>query len=216
VLEERGVIDRVPRSVRARIERGARGEIVETPKPGDDIFSRVEHEIIASNERSLDAAIERARELGYEVIVHSRALIGEARDAASSLARELASRVKERGSIALLAGGETTVTVRGAGRGGRNQELALAFALAAEARPIDAEWVLLSAGTDGRDGPTDAAGALIDPATLERARRAGLDPQAALRENDSHPLLDAAGDLLRTGGTGTNVADLAIALAAKQ
>jgi hydroxypyruvate reductase len=114
----------------------------------------------------------------------------------------------------VLAGGETTVTLRGKGRGGRNQEMALAFALAAERLKLSGDWVFLSGGTDGRDGPTDAAGGVVDPRTLTRIRDAGADPAALLEDNDSYRALTAAGDLLRTGATGTNVADLQVLLIA--
>lgn len=214
ILDRRGIRDRVSRAVIERLEAGKRGAIDETPKPGDPVFADVRNEIIASNDQSLDACVARARALGYEVIVASRALGGEARAAGVALARALRSRRRGSPPLALLAGGETTVTVRGHGRGGRNQEMALAFALAAEELRLASTWTFLSGGTDGRDGPTDAAGAIVDPGTLARARRARLDPAAHLRENDSNPLLDAAGDLLRTGGTGTNVADLQVVLAA--
>ena len=120
----------------------------------------------------------------------------------------------ERGKrpLALVASGETTVTVRGSGRGGRNQELALAFAIAAERQSLVAPWVLLSGGTDGIDGPTSAAGGLVDSSTLERMRAAGLDPLAALDDNDSNSALASSDDLLITGATGTNVADVVVGL----
>ncbi|MEZ5911431.1 MAG: MOFRL family protein [Paracoccaceae bacterium] len=119
-----------------------------------------------------------------------------------------AARVLGHGPGLWLFGGETTVVLRGKGRGGRNQELALRLAMLAEARGLASPWVFLSGGTDGRDGPTDAAGALVDDTTLARMRAAGIDPAAHLAENDSYPALKAAGDLLITGATGTNVADL--------
>jgi hydroxypyruvate reductase len=216
VLVRRGVWDRAPAAVRARIERGCRGEEPETPKPGDPIFARVANRIIGSNGLSLDAAAGKARDLGYGTAVASRALAGEAREAAASLlGRILDGPRAGETPRAVLAGGETTVTIRGGGRGGRNQEMALAFALAAERSGPRGSWVFLSAGTDGRDGPTDAAGAVVDGSTLARGRRAGLDPRRALDDNDSYAFLDAAGALLRTGATGTNVADLQVFLEAR-
>ena len=143
--------------------------------------------------------------------VFSEALIGEAREAAAGLAGELARVEGQEGAIAILAGGETTVTLRGAGRGGRNQELGLAFALENGVGSSSRLWSLLSGGTDGIDGPTDAAGALVDSLTLERGEGS---PRAALDDNDSYTFLEAAGGLLKTGATGTNVADLQILLLA--
>jgi hydroxypyruvate reductase len=114
---------------------------------------------------------------------------------------------------ALLFGGETTVILQGDGRGGRNQELALRVALLAEERGLTGDWLFLSGGTDGRDGPTDAAGGVVDGASLARMRAAGADPRALLANSDSYAALTASGDLLMTGATGTNVADLQIFLA---
>jgi hydroxypyruvate reductase len=218
ILERRGLLERVPRAVRERLERGARGEEEETPKPGDVLFARVRNRILGSNSLSLDAARKEAEARGYAARLASRALTGEAREAALLLARPARGAAGApsgaAGRDAILSGGETTVTVRGGGRGGRNQELALAFALEAERAPLTgaAPWVFLSAGTDGIDGPTDAAGAVVDEGTLERGRRAGLDPRHALEENDSYAFLERAGDLIRTGATGTNVADLQVFL----
>ena len=137
-------------------------------------------------------------------------LEGEAREIGAALARRFAAAAPS----AYVAGGETTVTVRGGGSGGRNQELALAFALEAARGPLAdrQDWVFLAAGTDGRDGPTDAAGGIVEASTVDRIRRAGIDPCAALDDNDSYRALDAGGALLRTGATGTNVADVVVFL----
>ncbi len=218
ILERRRIWSAIPAGARGRIERGERGEIPDTPKAGDPIFARVRNRIVGSNGLSLDAAARKAKDHGYEIEVASRALVGEARDAASFLARfkhregRGSSRAPALPPRAILAGGETTVTLRGHGRGGRNQELALAFALDAEDAGPGTAWAFLSAGTDGRDGPTDAAGAIVDPGTIARGRRAGIDPRRSLDENDSFAFLDVSGDLLRTGATGTNVADLQVLL----
>jgi hydroxypyruvate reductase len=216
VLVRRGIWDKIPVSARARIEKGLRGEIPETPKEGNKIFARVENRIVGSNRLSLDAAASKAAELGYRVEIASRELVGEARGAALSLAQfflEPSRRAfPSTGPMALLAGGETTVTIRGSGRGGRNQELALALCLEMARLAAPLAWAFLSGGTDGRDGPTDAAGGIVDSETLERGKRLGLDPVRALDENDSYPFLSNAGDLLKTGPTGTNVADLQIFL----
>lgn len=217
VLERRGVWRDAPHAVRERIEKGLLGEVRDTPKPGAPVFARVRNRIVGSNSLSLDAAARKAVELGYEVEIASRALTGEARHAAKVLQVLATRRTGRRKGArrALLAGGETTVTVRGSGLGGRNQEVALAFAIEMERsslaqRPSAPPWAFLSAGTDGRDGPTDAAGAIVDPGTIERGRKSGLDPVKALEENDAYRFLDASGDILRTGPTGTNVADLQV------
>jgi len=161
-----------------------------------------EYRIVGSLAHALAAARDTARENGLGVADLGACLYGEARE----LARDVARRVRAGGEGVdlLVAGGEPTVTVRGEGAGGRAQELALALALELEGEPFTA----LVAGTDGSDGPTDAAGAIVDGATTARIRAAGHDPHAALERNDSHAVLDAAGDLLRTGPTNTNVNDL--------
>lgn len=212
LLKAYGIYDDLPAAVRDRIDSGCRGEIPETPKPGDPLFERVSHHLVGSNGMSLAAAARRAKELGYRVSIFSEALTGEARRAGAVLAGALAATGPGGGPLAILAGGETTVTLRGGGRGGRNQELALGFAIESASGGQDRSWVFLSGGTDGIDGPTDAAGALVDPLTLARASGEGASPQAALEDNDSYTFLERAGSLLKTGSTGTNVADLQILL----
>jgi hydroxypyruvate reductase len=215
-LERRGAWAEAPAGIREHISRGVRGELPETPKPGDAIFERVRNHIVGSGGSSLEAARAKAESLGYAAAVASGSLRGEAREAAERLlarCREV-MRLERKGDLAsaLVSGGETTVTVRGSGLGGRNQELALAFALEATRLGLPEGWALLSAGTDGRDGPTDAAGAIVDAGTIERGQRAGLDAARCLEDNDSYRFLEASGDLLRTGATGTNVADIQIIL----
>ncbi|KAA0894330.1 glycerate kinase [Oryzomonas rubra] len=212
VLGRFGLTDRVPPAVRQRLEQGNAGMVAETPKPDDPLFATVESIVAARNRDALSAAAGTAQALGLEVNISEEIVAGEAREAGRRLAHEaLRCRANlsagQRGC--LVSGGETTVTVRGTGRGGRNQELALAFALEVAATP---GITLLSAGTDGIDGPTDAAGAIVDGETVPLARRAGLDPVASLADNDAYPLLDACGALLRCGPTGTNVMDLQICL----
>lgn len=213
-LSRRGVLEEVPAAVRRFLERGRRGEVPETPKPGSPVFRRVRNRVVAGSATSLERARAEAERLGLRAEIVSRALSGEAREAGAGFARRAAERLRADGPLALLAAGETTVTVKGSGLGGRNQELALAFALEAERLGLAGPWAFLSAGTDGRDGPTDAAGAVVDPGTLERGRRAGADPEAALAENDSYRFFERSGDLFRTGPTGTNVADLQVLVAA--
>ncbi len=215
VLERYGLWDRAPAGVRRVLEEGASGRMPETPKPGDPRLERVVQVVVASNRVSLGAAAERARRMGYRVLVLSSRIQGEAREVARVLAA-IAQEIRESGQplsppACVLAGGETTVTLRGGGRGGRNQELALALALELEG------WegiVGLSGGTDGTDGPTDAAGGVATPATAGRARALGLDPMDHLERNDSYTLLDATGDLVRTGPTRTNVMDVQVLLVA--
>jgi hydroxypyruvate reductase len=199
--------------VRAHLEAGARGEVEDTPKPGDPVLADVTNVVIGNNGLVVEAAEEEARRLGLAPCLLTRSLQGEARE----VARVFAALLDEaaRGGLVsgrpacLIAGGETTVTVRGQGAGGRCQEFALALAPAlATMRDV----VVLAAGTDGSDGPTDAAGAVVDPTTLERARRKGLDPRRALAENDSHAFFAALDDLVVTGPTGSNLMDVYLGL----
>lgn len=212
VLRRREV--EVPPEVRAHLQRGDAGEVPETPKPGDPAFLRATYRVIASNRDALAAAAEEAERLGYRTTVVADDLEGEAREAGAEVAAlawgSHAEGSGPGGPTAFLLGGETTVTVRGNGRGGRNQELALAAALEIEGEP---GVVVASVGTDGRDGPTDAAGAVVDGETVARgAAAAGVDAGEALERNDSHAFLRASGDLVVTGPTGTNVNDLVLVL----
>ena len=208
-LDRRKVWDKAPASVRQRIARGIAGEIPETPKPGAAIFAGAAATLVGSNAVSLASVRAAAEQAGYRVMVYSDCLTGEAREAARAMAALAAAK---RGKFAIVSGGETTVTLKGKGRGGRNQEMALALAIAAEELGLKGGFAFLSGGTDGRDGPTDAAGGIVDGGTLARIRKKGADPAALLDDNDSYRALDLAGDLLRTGATGTNVADLQILL----
>ena len=175
-----------------------------------DKLPEVENRLVGGNGISLDAMARRIADEGAEATIVSRWLDGDVADAAATMYR---SAVEAGATDAvLLAGGETTVVLRGTGRGGRNQEMALRFALLADASPLPRDWAFLSGGTDGRDGPTETAGGLVDPGTIARMRAAGADPEALLANNDSHAALAASGDLQMTGGTGTNVADLQVLL----
>lgn len=206
VLSRCGVGASFPPAARALLEAGARGERPESPKPGDPAFARVRATLLAGNHTALAVAAAAARGQGLAAVALPGALRGEAREAGRRLAA-LARALRPRVPTVLLAGGETTVTLRGDGHGGRSQELALAAALAL----AGCEHVtLLAAGTDGSDGPTDAAGACVDGATLARGAALGLDARAALARHDSHPYFAAEGGLLRTGPTGTNVMDLVL------
>jgi glycerate-2-kinase len=209
VLGRHGLLESAPTSIRDHLAQGARRAIPETVKPGDPCLARVRTFVLADNATALDAGARNAAALGYEPRVLPGCLRGEARERGSELAitaRELAHG--QGGPVALLAGGETTVHVTGQGRGGRNQEVALGALSAISSLDV----VLVAIGTDGRDGPTDAAGAIVDGLTLARALALGLDPAAHLLENDSYPFFDALDDLVRTGPTGTNVRDVAVVL----
>jgi len=206
--------DKVPVRVQQHLQQGQLGKIPETPKPGDPIFNNATRTLIGSNAISVDATLKAAVSLGYQAQLYDAHLCGEARETAEQWVRN-AKYLIDNGiaqPLALLAGGETTVTLTGTGRGGRNQEMALAFAIAAERYGLSADWTFLSGGTDGRDGPTDAAGGIVDQDSLKRMRRAGIEPQAMLDNNDSYTALQNSQDLLNTGATGTNVADLQVLL----
>jgi len=212
ILKAKGIWDQVPVSVRQHLEQGKLGHIAETPKPGDDIFKNTRHTLVGSNTISVNAMLEAARKLGYETELYSEHLSGEARTVGTTLVAQCIERRLKNKPIALLAGGETTVTLKGNGRGGRNQEMALAFALAAEQRGLTGNWTFLSGGTDGRDGPTDAAGGIVDNSSIKRMTQAGINPLQLLENNDSYTALKESDDLVNTGATGTNVADLQILL----
>jgi hydroxypyruvate reductase len=189
------------------------GEIPETPKPGGAVLERCQNVVVGSNGLAVAAANERARDLGYNTLVLSTRLEGEAREVAhiySAIGKEiLVSGVPVTAPACVIAGGETTVTVRGNGKGGRNQELVLAGAMHLSG------WdgtVLFSGGTDGTDGPTDAAGAIADAETITRAESAGLSAIDSLKNNDAYHFFKPLGDLVMTGPTGTNVADVAFVM----
>jgi len=205
--------EKIPAKVIGYLQRGAAGEHEETPKAGDPIFDRVQNLIVGSNRIAVAAARARAAELGYRTTVLAEPVEGESRVAAGKLARLVRGIARERGAdfqpLCVIAGGETTVTVRGNGVGGRNQEFALASAV--EISGLD-NVVVLSAGTDGTDGPTHAAGGIVDGFSLPRANALGMAAEDFLDRNDSHSFLRATGDLLITGPTLTNVMDIQIAL----
>jgi len=208
ILSRYELLAAIPHPAREVLEKGSRGELAETPKPGNPAFSAMRHLILASNRISLDAAAAQARSLGFTAEIFERDMVGSTHQKARDFAQRLRAPFSDE-PLALLAGGETTLQVRGQGLGGRNQEFALVVARELAAEP---GWLLLAAGTDGTDGPTDAAGAFADGTTFDRARAAGLRPEAVLENNDSYRLFDRLGDLLRTGPTGTNVMDLVVGL----
>jgi hydroxypyruvate reductase len=213
VLKHFDLWSKSPDAVRNYLERGLRGLEPESPEMDDPCFDRVAVSIVGSNRLAADAAIEEARQRGYQTMLLTTTLTGEAREVGGVLAA-LASEVRRSGRplsapACLVAAGETTVTVKGSGKGGRNQEPAPGAACALDGVE---EALVASLGTDGIDGPTDAAGAVAAGDTLVRARRKGLDPSGALAENDTYPFFRVLDDLLVTGPTGTNVMDLQIIL----
>jgi hydroxypyruvate reductase len=214
VLSKFSLTRRVPRSVLSRLEKGAAGELAETPKPGDVVFDNVQNVIVGSNRLALEASAQQARRLGYKPLILSSSMQGEAREVARAHCEILREVLTTGNPIAapacLLSGGETTVTVKGKGKGGRNQEFALASAIYLEG--LEGALVLC-AGTDGTDGPTDAAGAIADGYTLRRANEKGLSVPEHLQANDAYTVFSTLGDLVKTGSTGTNVMDLNVMLA---
>lgn len=214
VLYRYALQNRMPASIWRHLERGARGEEPETPKAGDACFEKSRHVIVGNNRASLLGARDQAVRLGFHTLLLTTALRGESREVGRVLAA-LLLEIRRSGHpipppACLLLGGETTVTVRGKGKGGRNQELALAGAIDIAGAQ---DCVIFSAGTDGSDGPTEAAGAVADGQTCVRAKAAGADPLRALDDNDSYPFFQALGDLVQTGPTLTNVMDVTLLLA---
>jgi glycerate 2-kinase len=209
----------LPAAAREVLERGLRGELEETPKPGDPRFARVRNVLVGTNRTGLEAAGREAAALGYLPVILSSRIVGEAREVGRVYAaialdqRRFHDLAAGQRPACILGGGETTVKVRGRGRGGRNQECALAFLEALAGAEPEAEGIhFLAASSDGSDGPTDAAGAFASVALLEESRRLGLEPASYLRENDSYGFFQRVGGLLRTGPTNTNVCDYQICL----
>ena len=211
VVTRRGVLDQLPVPVRARMEAGARRALADTAKPGDPRLARATYRVIGSRLDAMDAARGAAFDRGYATVTLEAPIVGEARVAGPAFVAQALERARRLPRpVCVIASGETTVHVVGRGRGGRNQELALASTSALAA--LDEPAVLLSQGTDGIDGPTDAAGGVIDIATHARASAAGVDIDASLGNNDAYTALAALGGLLQTGPSGTNVGDLQVFL----
>jgi hydroxypyruvate reductase len=213
VLEKYNLISAIPPALRAHLHSGLKGHLPDTPFPDDPIFAHVTHQITGSNRQAALAAHQQAQQLGYHSLLISTLVEGEAREV-GKLAAALAKSIRLHGDplpppACLILGGETTVTVRGLGVGGRNQELALSAALSLEGTPGAA---IMALATDGTDGPTDAAGAIVDGDTLAHARALGLNLALALNNNDAYPFLEKIGALMKTGPTGTNVCDLTVIL----
>jgi hydroxypyruvate reductase len=214
VLQRYDLLASTPRSLLHYLEQGRRGEVAETPKPGSSLFEQVHHVIVGDNRTAAQAAVERAQALGINALLLTTYLEGAARE----VGQVLAALAKEEAHYAcplplpacMVLGGETTVTVRGPGRGGRNQEVALAAAISLDGWE---DVMVLTLATDGTDGPSDAAGAIATGETVARARARGLDPADHLARNDAYHFFAALDALIQTGPTGTNVNDLAFVLA---
>ena len=205
----------IPVSVIRHLQEGEEGRNPETPKPGDPVFNCVQNVLIATSRQALEAARTEAEHRGYHPLILSSSIDGETREIARVYAA-IALEIRTSGHpvpppACIISGGETTVTIRGKGKGGRNQEFVLAAAPGISG--LD-QTVVFSAGTDGTDGPTDAAGAIADGLTIARAQQAGLDAESYLNENDAYHFFEALNDLIITGPTNTNVMDLRLLLVA--
>lgn len=213
VINRFGGREAFPPNVIEHLLAGVRGDSAESPKPGGPQLAHARTELVGGRHDAMRGAAADAGACGCTVVMLDEPIVGEARLAGAEPARRAIAERRVAGRpLCLVASGETTVRVTGRGRGGRNQELALAAAevLAEPTTPV----VAASVGTDGIDGPTDAAGAIVDATTISRAMRSGLSPAAILDNNNSYALFDALGDLVRTGPTGTNVGDLQVFLLA--
>ncbi|MEA3345843.1 MAG: glycerate kinase [Chloroflexota bacterium] len=213
IVERYGLEGQLPASIVERLRQGRKGKVTETPKPGEPALEEVYTHVVASNEIAAQAAVKEAKRQGFNTLLLSTFVEGEAREVAQVLAA-IAKEIRHSGRpipppACVVAGGETTVTLLGEGKGGRNQELALAAAI-----PIAGleDVMIIGLATDGTDGPTDAAGALADGTTVARAEELSLSAQKHLMDNDSYHFFEALGDLLITGPTNTNVNDLILVL----
>jgi glycerate 2-kinase len=213
ILRKYNLIREVAPSIQKYLQLGREGRVQETPKPGESAFEKVHNILMGTNILALRAAQQEASSHGFHTLILSSSIVGETREVARFHAA-IAKEVMTSGNpipkpACIISGGETTVTIRGRGRGGRNQEFALAGAL--EIQGLETV-VLLSGGTDGTDGPTDAAGAVADYTTVKRALAMGLHPKAHLEGNDTYPFFEKLRDLLITGPTQTNVMDVRVLL----
>jgi hydroxypyruvate reductase len=209
VIEKYRLEKFIPDSVRARLQRGMEGKIAETPKADEECFNYTHNIVIGSNRIALKVIESWAKELGYEAGILTDELQGEAREVAKILAKRAKQLAKSPRKVCLIAGGESTVTVVGRGKGGRNTEMSLAAAIEIDGA---SNIVFLSAGSDGTDGDTDAAGAIADGSTLTRAKNLGLIAGEHLQNNDSYNFFQLVGDLVVTGATNTNVMDIQLVL----
>jgi hydroxypyruvate reductase len=213
IFDKYGIREKVPKSVLSHIQKGLEGKVADNPKSGDPIFSNTQNLVVGSNIEAILAAQEKGRDLGYRTLVLSTMIEGETKDVAlvhAGIAKEILKSGNPVSCPAcVLSGGETTVTIKGQGLGGRNQEFVLAAAMSLSGSE---KVVVLSGGTDGTDGPTDAAGAMADGLTVQRAQALDLNPGDFLSNNDAYHIFEKLGDLVKTGPTSTNVMDLRIML----
>ncbi len=216
IIKKYDLADTLPAAVMNHLRQGAAGAVSETPKPDDPLFNQVNNYIIASNRQAVEAAADMAHQLGYKPLILSTFIEGETREIArmhSAIAKEIhRSGNPLTPPACIISGGETTVTITGDGLGGRNQEFTLAAAIDIDGLP---NTVVVSIGTDGTDGPTDAAGAIADGQTIERAAKLGLNPRKYLENNDAYHFFSPLDDLLITGPTNTNVMDIRLILTGK-
>ncbi|MBL10733.1 MAG: glycerate kinase [Acidiferrobacteraceae bacterium] len=210
ILQSLNIWEKTPTSIQDHLSNGCYGLTPETLFPDDPMLKNTFNSIIASNLTSLNAVSKCSKAKGYKTIIVNKMLVGESRNAATEFISKIAKRVEK--PTAYISGGETTVTVRGSGSGGRNQEMALALAIEANSKVNPNHWVFLSGSTDGIDGPTNAAGGLVDSKTSDRIKMSGHDAARFLEDNNSYQALSESGDLIITGSSGTNVADIQILL----
>lgn len=206
ILKKYYLIEKIPERVLTYLQAGVDGKVAETVKPGEDLLKVVNSQIIGSNALSLDAAVNEAQRLGLKTVCFSRQLVGEASEKGRCFVEE-SQRIAAicEGPVMVIAGGETTVTLHGSGKGGRNQELALSTV---RLMSNDPKGVLVTLATDGEDGPTDAAGAIVTAETMKRAQALNLDPEEYLKNNDAYTFFEKVDGLIKIGSTGTNVNDL--------
>jgi glycerate 2-kinase len=211
VIEKYALEDQLPDAVNAHLQQGLQGKIPETPKAGDPVFEKVRHVMCATNKMALEAAKTKAEDMGYNTLLWPELIVGEAKDTAVYFVK----LAKDKGAgqerpFCLIAGGETTVTLSDDhGVGGRNQELALSAAFHIAEKP---KWTVASLATDGNDGPTDAAGAIVDSQTINKAEQQGLKPADYLERHDAYSFFKQTGELFITGPTNTNVMDVQVAV----
>ncbi len=217
IVTRYGIVEKLSVNVRKILAEGIAGTRPETPKPGDPVFASTKTLLIGTNRLAVNAAELAAKQLGYNTLALTSRMSGESREMAllfMGMGKDVAAAGMPLSAPAcIIAGGETTVTLRGSGKGGRNQEMALAFLASLLRSPKDGEGlVFLSGGTDGNDGPTDAAGAIVALELGVAARASGVDPDAYLANNDSYTFFEKVGGLLKTGPTNTNVCDIQVLL----